>query len=792
MRFGLIHRILTDALAALGVLALVVSGQFGRDLSLAALAGLAIAVALREPWRQRAAQRHVDVGFTVLLIATQLGRAFFTRASVLDLIIEFAVGLQLIRVATRNGAAHDQQIIVLALLHLIAGTVVGGGLGYGLCFVGIMVVTPGALVLSHLRREVEGNYRQGARDRTGLPVDVPRILRSKRVVGKHFLAATCLLAIPILAFTSVLFLVFPRVGLSLLLLSRPRTERVIGFSDRVDLGQIGTLRSDPTIALRVRIPDLPSPPPQRRVMHLRGTALDHYDGRTWSQSLETSHQIAQAGELVSIRGANKEKERVWQVELEPFEPQVLFLAQSTHALRLERPSGITTGIGLSLVYGPEGELRYTAGGERGVRYDLHVATEGEPTFTRLRPLDRPRYLQVPLDLPARVTELATTWTDGAKNDFERARAIAERLRSDYAYDLGSPSGKATQPLVDFLFESKRGHCEFFSTALAVMLRTLEIPTRAVTGFVGGTYNKFGEYYAVRQGDAHSWVEVFIEGRGWLTFDPTPSASALPLSDVDGTLAVVRDFFEAVSQSWDHHVLGYDLGQQASLVEAMRPHTGPLARLVSGSRKRAIAIALGVTLAIVSAYFLRKRQRRGSTPREPKHAAAKDNELAARLYRSLDRAMSVAGIGRTGSQPPSRHARALAEAGHPYADEVSSLTERYLTARFGARPFSGAEQIDFEARVKRIRPLERARTRRGVRDSVRHLAAELGKRKANELSVTPAALSHRPSHWPPAPDVAPVASVHADEPGMLSVAQFDDAPDSFRGHPGPPPSAGDLG
>ncbi len=105
------------------------------------------------------------------------------------------MALQIIRLATRRGAAHDQQVIVLALLHLIAGTVLGGGLGYGLCFVGFLVVAPGALVLSHLRREVEGNYRQGARDRTGLPVDVPRILRSRRVVGQPFLLVTCSLAV---------------------------------------------------------------------------------------------------------------------------------------------------------------------------------------------------------------------------------------------------------------------------------------------------------------------------------------------------------------------------------------------------------------------------------------------------------------------------------------------------------------------------------------------------------------------------------------------------------------------
>ena len=152
--------------------------------------------------------------------------------------------LQIVRLATRRGAAHDQQIIVLALLHFVAGTVLGGGLAYGLCFLGFLIVAPGALVLSHLRREVEGNYRQGARDRTGLPVDVPRILRSRRVVGRGFLASTCLMSVPIFLFTALLFVLFPRVGLSLLLLNHPHPGRMVGFTDHVKIDEVGMIRTN--------------------------------------------------------------------------------------------------------------------------------------------------------------------------------------------------------------------------------------------------------------------------------------------------------------------------------------------------------------------------------------------------------------------------------------------------------------------------------------------------------------------------------------------------------------------
>src|SRR5450755_3573393 len=281
---------MTDSLAALGLLALVTSGELNHWLTVAILVGLIIAVAVPESFQDRPVVRRIGVILPLALFGIQAVRLFL-NANLLETAVEFAAGLQVIRLATRRGAAHDQQVIVLALLHLIAATVLGSGLAYGLCFLGFLVIAPGALVLSHLRREVEGNYRQGARDRTGLPVDVPRILRSRRVVGRQFLLATCLLSVPIFLFTATLFVLFPRVGLSLLLLNHPRSDRMVGFSDHVDLGQVGVLRSDPSIALRFEVSDLPDPPPALLTLRLRGTAFDKYDGTAWDRTLNDRHLV---------------------------------------------------------------------------------------------------------------------------------------------------------------------------------------------------------------------------------------------------------------------------------------------------------------------------------------------------------------------------------------------------------------------------------------------------------------------------------------------------------------------
>ena len=708
MRFGLIHRIMTDALAVLGLLALVTSGELDRWMSTLIVIGMVVALGIPERWQDRPALRQLGVFAPIALLVTQLARLFM-GGSILPLAVEFASALQVVRLATRRGAAHDQQVIVLALLHLIAGTVLGGGLGYGLCFLGFLVVAPGALVLSHLRREVEGNYRQGARDRTGLPVDVPRILRSRRVIGKQFLLFTCLLSIPIFLFTAFLFVLFPRVGLSLLLLNHSRPERMIGFSDRVDLGGVGKLRSDPTIAMRVEYPSLPANPPPRLALYLRGTAFDQYDGRSWSRSDTAREPAERQGRNIYIRRyPNPASDRSLIVDLEPIDPPVIFLPPDAMAMRLLTRGEPLLGGAPSVFVGPEGEFKYATSDDRGIRYEVFLAGKNEPPTKPLSAEERSRYLTVPANMPTRIADLARTWTESHTSAAVQAKAIETRLRTEYKYDLDSPSGAASRPLDHFLFESKRGHCEYYSTAMAMMMRTLGVPTRNVTGFIGGTYNRFGRFYAVRQGDAHSWVEVHIDGRGWTRFDPTPPGDAQPQSDISGVLAFFRDLVEAAAQRWNRHVIGYDLKQQIQLLRTVnrryRSYGGASRMLdsVTASPKRLAAVVGGAALIAVSVYLWRRRRRDSDDPdaEQSKESVASLQVVA--LYKQLEAAMAARGVPRPPSTPPLKHAKALAALEHPIAEEVGALTRRYLEARFGELTLSEADRKDFARRVREIR------------------------------------------------------------------------------------------
>lgn len=703
------HRVMTDALAVLGVLAVVSTASLSLWTNMVLVVGLAVAIAIPERWQGRPRLRHFATIAPLVLLLVQGARLLMGRPP-LDVAVEFAAVLQIMRLATRRGAAHDQQIIVLAMLHFVAGTVLGGGLAYGLCFLGFLIVAPGALVLSHLRREVEGNYRQGARDRTGLPVDVPRILRSRRVVGGGFLTATCLLTIPILFFTAALFVLFPRVGLSLLLLNHPRAGRMIGFSEHVDLGDVGVLRDDPTIALRFELKDMPDPAPTRLTLRLRGTAFDAYDSRAWQRTQRDLHPADHAMESSEIyplfRAPDPAHDRVVAFDLEPIDPPVLFMPPRAVALRVRPQNQVLLGESLVIQRGADAELRYSGSDARGLRYDVYLAGDDDVFVEPLAADDRARYVALPANLPQRVFDLAHSWTDELTLPDAKARRIEERLRREFTYDLRSSSQGKSQPVDDFLFVSRRGHCEFFSTAMALMLRAVGIPSRNVTGFVGGTWNRFGHYYAVREGDAHSWVEAYIDSAahpGWRTFDPTPPSGAQPLEPPNGFYYYARDFVEALSQRWNTYVVGYDLRRQVRMFDDVSQRYERLRFLGSG---RGAVAASTFAIAAGLGYAVWKRRRRSKGHKREADPTRREQdarvEAAAALYRALESALQVQGVRRSPSLPPLRHAEELCMRRHPLAAEILALTKLYLEARFGGYALTEATKHDFERRVHEIR------------------------------------------------------------------------------------------
>ena len=169
-----------------------------------------------------------------------------------------------------------------------------------------------------------------------------------------------------------------------------------------------------------------------------------------------------------------------------------------------------------LVRTPEDPYRvFPVTGEQ-LRYEVS-AHSGPPLPTPLADHERFRYLQLP-PVDTRIYTTARAW-GGAGSALDHALRIQAHLRRDFQYSLETANRPLPDPLANFLFVTKRGYCEYFASAMAVMLRTLGIPSRVVTGYQSGYYNEISGMYVIRASDAHAWVEAWIDGRGWVTFDP---------------------------------------------------------------------------------------------------------------------------------------------------------------------------------------------------------------------------------------------------------------------------------
>jgi protein-glutamine gamma-glutamyltransferase len=700
MRFGLVHRILLDSLISLGLLALIATGEFGKLGSITLIFALALAFALPANWQERRGLRLFGTYSPVVLFVVELLR-WADGGNPLTIAVEFTAMIQIIRVATRRGAAHDQQLIALSLLQLIAATVLGGGLTFALCFIGFVLVTPSALVLSHLRREVEGNYRQGARDRTGLPVDVPRILRSRRVISRGFVLFISLLSLPVFLVTAIIFISFPRVGLSLLLLEPSRPSRMIGFSDRVELGGVGALQTDSTLAMRVTYPEIPADPPKRIALYLRGTALDHYEKSSWSRTKTDRRLLTYVGNQYAIeRFPDPVRDPSITIELAPIEPAILFVPEQTVSLELLSHSNQVLLASPVIYQGAESELRYARlDDRRGPKYRVYVQNTPQKQVLPLPFEERLRYLQLPTSFTPKMRILAQKWVSKEVEPLAIANRVQEHLRKDYEYDLNSPSGSKSNPLEDFLLVSKRGHCEFYSTAMALLLRSVGIPTRNVTGFAGATYNRYGHFYAVRQSDAHSWVEVWIDTLGWKRFDPTPSAPPVSPNVYERWAVAARDVIEAMSQRWSRHVERYDLRQQVEIFGGMRQRMGYVARSVmpQATLKRVFlwVLPFGIIVAIGSYWIYLRRQTAQKLEHLETPTAIKEIVI---LYQQLESVLTKRGAGRPVAVPPLTYAKSLVDLGHPLAEEIMDLTEEYLAVRFGGQPFDASQIRRFEERV----------------------------------------------------------------------------------------------
>ncbi len=464
---------------------------------------------------------------------------FFLSRGFLQATVHLVFYLAVVKILTAASNRDYLYTAVIAFLEILAAAILSASLNF-LLFLGIYLLSAiAAFTSAEIRRAMQKPHQIA---RSGLRRFHPRLAS---------LAAFTTLGILVL--TAGLFFLLPRGANATFSGLVSRRLHVPGFSNEVTLGQIGEFMQDSSAVMHVR-PDSPDFPVN---LKWRGVALSEFDGKRWSNPSNLGRPLHPINGWTVLPGLAPNMPRLfYHVTLNAVDSDVLFVAGRPEQLNKAFIQGPNDN--LRLGYIPPDNFRYT------VSSVLELPAPA-PGMISLNPLDRRQYLQLP-SLDPRIRALAEQIVAGFTTDGERARAIENYLRTSYGYTLVLPDHETADPIAYFLFGRKKGHCEYFAASMAVMLRAVGIPARIVNGFQSGTFNPISKLYVIRASDAHSWVEAFVEGRGWTTFDPTPPD---PRAHSAGLLSKFALWTDAAETFWQDWVLRYDLGRQLLLADRLQ-------------------------------------------------------------------------------------------------------------------------------------------------------------------------------------------------------------------------------
>jgi transglutaminase-like putative cysteine protease len=559
-------------------------------------------------------------------------------------------------------------------------------------------------------------------------IEAPR-LGSLPVFSACALTAILLLAAP-------LFLAMPRVSRGFSRNGMLRGESLSGFSDSVRLGEVAQVKLNPQVVMRVRVKFLRGT--KRRMLRWRGVTLDNYDGQTWNYTGQKPASLKRSVEGFHLSeaewGYGDTEQRFF---LEPLAIDTVFAAPQPRLIIGLPELARDQGDGLWTSPHDYYKLDYTALSDTEEVSDEKLAEENSRAYPS--EIQR-RYLQAPDDHDRRIDELAAEVTRGAVTNIEIARKIEYHLRTAYSYTLDLRRVEDGDPVADFLFNTREGHCEYFASAMVLMLRSRRVPARLVNGFQMGEYNEAADVYTVRQSDAHSWVEAYFPGQGhngtWVAFDPTPAAG---LSVYSGGLAAwLRHHGEAMEMFWLEHVVGFDANKQFSIVGSAQrwissvfssykwdmssrwidwmskfarqiesrkdPAVAPGVRQQepqpAGAGGRSMAMTLSAVALIAAVAFSWRRYGR-SWRRNARYDGAAS---AVAFYQEMLKTLERAGHKRANHQTPAEYAERLR------IPAVAEITTIYQQVRFGDRTLSDDEITRVSLLLRELRRRSRIEDR----------------------------------------------------------------------------------
>ncbi|GAC1624894.1 MAG: hypothetical protein PVS2B2_19960 [Candidatus Acidiferrum sp.] len=616
--------------------------------------------------------------------------------------------LLLVTVVRFYSATNDRDTLFLAMLSfagILASAILTVDTQFLLLFFVFLIFAVGTFLALEVRRGAMGSI---VPQTDSQPVHERRLTRALSLAALGASLGGILLG-------GSLFFIFPRFSAGYLGRTSLQPSLMTGFSENVELGQIGELKKNSAVVMRVRT----GRPVGYPLLRWRGIALAGFDGKRWFSQARHPEPVPSPSNSdgwipVNAPASLKSKaasELKYTILLQPLATDALFAPASVVSLRgnFSGDGGGYEGISRRnyLLRDATGSLFNPFHNYSPIRYEglsllpAIVAAKLRDAGSDYPEDILPIYLQLPA-LDPRIPALAAQVTRNAATPYDKAVTLENYLRRTYAYTLTLTGKPGDDPLPHFLFETRAGHCEYFASALAVMLRTLGIPTREVNGFLPGEYNDLGGDYIVRASDAHSWVEVYFPGNGWITFDPTPPGPEMSYG-LFSRLANYLDWFEL---SWNEWVINYDFAHQVALAQNVQHNSrnwnesarGWFERIQQKARESLSSWQLhharmGTFLPLALVFFLvvlrfdlvqlglRKLILLWQLRESPSQRA--NPQLASRLYAELLRMLEGRGFTRRKSQTAFEFAAAVAEP--QLATAVQEFTQIYSRTRFGGAP-----------------------------------------------------------------------------------------------------------
>ena len=539
---------------------------------------------------------------------------------------------------------------------------------------------------------------------------------------------SAIVALSALALGGVIFFIIPRFTAGYLSALNLHPTLMSGFTDNVALGEIGEIQQSTAVVMRIRIQGDPS---RAQEIHWRGGVLTDFDGKRWFTPAPGAHILSPdpSGAYqvnTSQLPPNSYYLLRYTVLMEPVATDELFLA--ANPLTVWGHFGLDSRFGRGardyLILDDTGTLLSPLHGGSAAHYDAASEVPLVPP-QKLRdastdyPLDiSGAYLQLP-QLDPRIFQLAQKITAHDRTPYDKAADIERYFHTSFRYTLDLSDMNKPDPLAYFLFTKRAGHCEYFASAMVVMLRTLGIPARYVTGFLPGEFNDLGQDYIIRASDAHSWVEVYFPQYGWITFDPTPPGNAKP----HGLFTRAEMYWDWFQVSWNEWIINYDFTHQVSLARGVRETSVSwserLTRYYREKRRSAVnflkvsqarlssspwALPGALIFLLALLIYFRGRALGGFFAVRWKLRSRREGKLSPDLvafeYRQMLRLLERRGWRKSAAQTPLEFAASIRVP--EFAGPVAELTQLYQSARFGSVPADARRVSSLLAALKSLR------------------------------------------------------------------------------------------